>query len=260
MSPVKEVWFFNTIQNYNMGLSHYRKYFNVGQEQKMVGESTPTYFHKGIFYNKNRGPLFVDNDSPAKRIKENLGDIKLIITLRDPVSRLQSMYWKNRKQGKKGFDKPLKEIIKGSRDPCENPGGIVYANKYKIHLSEVLSLFPKENVYLTIFEEWVSDFENCLKNMFDFLGLRQLDMGWGAGEIYNSNRLYSFNKTNPRIIKRASSSGGSFMSERAIEKVVSRGYGIAAEEEISLREIFKEDIEFVEYVLGREINSWRKNV
>ena len=88
LPSVKEVHFFNNPQNYSKGLGWYEQFFKRDNKYKIYGEITPSYiYHPNV----------------PERIHTTFGkDIKLIINLRNPVSRAFSHYKINKR---KGFEK-----------------------------------------------------------------------------------------------------------------------------------------------------------
>lgn len=82
MSKVKEINFFTYKNKYKQGLKYYSTYFDK-KEAKIIGESSLGYiFYPGV----------------ANLIKKDLGQIKVLILLREPIKRAFSQYWDNRRQ------------------------------------------------------------------------------------------------------------------------------------------------------------------
>eukprot|EP01132_Coremiostelium_polycephalum_P004910 gene4910-6121_t len=89
----KEIWFFNSF--YSSGIEWYANHFepimnfNTEQGQKVIGEATPFY---------------INSPYTAARMYSTLRNVKIIITLRDPVDRCLSQYhfskkWLERNRG-----------------------------------------------------------------------------------------------------------------------------------------------------------------
>jgi hypothetical protein len=77
----KELHFFDRYYH-DLGWSWYRRQFTLRPSQSQVGEATPAYMYL---------------PSVRERIANDLPDIKIVITLRDPVSRAYSHYWHSRR-------------------------------------------------------------------------------------------------------------------------------------------------------------------
>ena len=78
VSDPKEISFFNKDENYNRGIEFYGSFFKKWNNEKVAGESTPSY-------------LWDERVPP--RIKKVLPKAKFIILLRNPVDRAYSAYW-----------------------------------------------------------------------------------------------------------------------------------------------------------------------
>jgi len=82
MAEIKEVRYFSVA--YDRGLDWYKTHFADWNGEKAVGEANPGYLG--------------DDHAPA-RIKETLGDVPLILSMRHPVDRAYSAYWKRNQLG-----------------------------------------------------------------------------------------------------------------------------------------------------------------
>lgn len=117
---VKETFFFD--KNYGKGIEWYRWHFCACNGRKLcaVIEVAPTYFHSVA--------------APA-RIRECLGDIPLVVTLRDPVERAWSHYLHLRR---KGYTRStLKAAVEAYPE-------IVQASQYEECLARWTSVFRRE--------------------------------------------------------------------------------------------------------------------
>ena len=72
---VKEVHYFD--RYYDKGQTFYEEFFDKSCGEKAIGEATPAYLFK---------------ENIPELIKKDLGDVKLIVSLRNPVDRLYSRY------------------------------------------------------------------------------------------------------------------------------------------------------------------------
>lgn len=111
--------------------------------------------------------------NPA-RVKKYCPDAKIIFTLRNPVTRAYSQYWKARIEGKEKtptFEEALDEEISGKRKPETTGKCWIYKNQYQLHLDEWFSMFKREQVLILIMEEWIDFPEGGLAPLEDFLHL-----------------------------------------------------------------------------------------
>lgn len=163
-------------------------YFSLWDNRGLKGEFTTSYFLK-------RETLF--------RIKEHNPDIKLIVSLRNPVERMIShhKHW-NRLRNLRSND--IGKYVKSTPGLLE---GSLYLNPMK----NLFSLFPRENIFILTFDGITKRPLNVAKGVFDFLGVsdgfipKNLEKKSGEGLVPKSlllekSRHYVFNiMHNPRL-------------------------------------------------------------
>ena len=78
MSKIKEVNYFTMLKDHNKGLEYYSNFFNKKTtKHRITGEASPGYMsHLHI----------------QKLIKDNLGEVKIVMILRNPIKRAYSQY------------------------------------------------------------------------------------------------------------------------------------------------------------------------
>ena len=110
----------------------------------------------------------------SKESQRMIPDAKIILTLRNPVTRLISQHEKNLLQGKKNIIPDLaahiERDIRGESPPSVN---FVLANKYRQHLEHVFNYYKREQIFLMIFEEWTKSPEKILPKLLQFLDVRK---------------------------------------------------------------------------------------
>ena len=122
--------------NYDKGIRFYEKLFNV--DKPLRGEVSPSYF-----YNPER---------TAFRIKSSLGNIKLIISIRDPLKRAYS-HWNHIQQvnlhwGKKYYNVPFKDALQ-----IEGESNIlIKKSSYFDRIKKWEEYFTPNNVYVLLQE------------------------------------------------------------------------------------------------------------
>lgn len=152
----KELRFFDRDENYQRGLDYYEGQFRGHRDQTAIGEVSPPYFYRGITFNKERKFNFDVEDDPPTRIYDAYPNVKIILTLRNPISRAYSQYWKNVRQGRERlypFDRAIKSEINGDRHHRETAMCCYYKNRYSTHLQQWLDLFDESQILILIFEE-----------------------------------------------------------------------------------------------------------
>jgi hypothetical protein len=145
MPDAKDLYFFD--RYYDRGLPWYATQFKgAGPEHRVVGEVCQDYlFHP----------------QAAARIKESLGgDVRLMVTMRDPVERAFSSYLYMLKQG-------------------ENPGTFLEAvrsrpellehGRYATNLQRYFDMFGRDNVFVALFDDLVADPQQFIDRLLAWL-------------------------------------------------------------------------------------------
>lgn len=149
MVKVKEIYFFNA--HFERGLAWYESYFDDWSGQKAIGEATPNYLNHP--------------DAPA-RIQATLGNIKMIVSLRHPVDRAYSAFWHYARQGKIPPKTDFYTFFRESDQFTIRSTGC-----YNTHLSRYFKRFPREILFLLIYEEIFKDSRKAVSDCLEFLGL-----------------------------------------------------------------------------------------
>ena len=176
-SSTKEVHYFDT--NYH-GLWWYRSHFptifykfflRIFNKKIVAGEATPYYIYH---------PLV------AKRIFNDLPKIKLIVILRDPISRAYSQYHDNKRKGQENltFEEAVEKEnsrINGEKEKIINEKNynslsywaFSYISKgiYHEQLKKWFRFFPKEQFLILDTHNLNSNPQKVINQVFSFLGL-----------------------------------------------------------------------------------------
>jgi len=162
----KELHFFN--KNYSKGIDWYEKHFT--DKSMAIGEKTPMYCFSRV---------------ALKRIKKHYPNIKLILFLRDPVTRAFSQF-NHMKQGtiKNGKKSPYFININHSiKDRIEIdkkkkrfriPKTILQRGFYMDQINFILTLFPRQNLKIIIHEHYIKDYFKINNELFTFIGVKPL--------------------------------------------------------------------------------------
>jgi len=171
----KEVHYYD--YNYEKGLSWYKNHFPVKWNKKLTGEASPSY-------------LF--NPCVVKRVHADLPDVKIIILLRDPVSRAFSHYKMNVKNGieplsfEEAIDREEERLEKGSSDMQEDE--LFFSNNYRRYsyvkrgfydeqLANWLQYYPLNQMMIIKSEDLYKDSEKVVKQVCEFLDLKTVANG-----------------------------------------------------------------------------------
>ena len=157
MPKRKELNFFFHETEFKKGEKFYQKFFaSVPPTAKAIGEASPGY---------------ICHPEAPKRIEQLLPKAKLIVTVREPISRAYSQYWDNRRSLSESLT--FSEAIEQALAPTYRPGRLGYFSRgtYMQYIQRYLDLFPAENLLVLPFEDLKSDPQGFYQRCFNFLGI-----------------------------------------------------------------------------------------
>lgn len=150
-TPAKDLYFFD--RYYSRGTEWYAEQFQLARaDQAIVGEVCQDYlFH----------PL-----APA-RMRETLGPVKMMVSLRDPVERAWSSWLYARKHGMypPDFGVALREIPE-----------LLGHGRYASGLDRFAEHFPRDAVHVAVFDDLNEDPQRYLDGVTEFLGIADLPL------------------------------------------------------------------------------------
>lgn len=151
-----ECHFFN--DNFEQGLERYKELLKIPKKFKgIVGEKSPRYCM---------------NEIALKRIKQTFPNIKIIFFIREPVSRLVSQF-NMEIQRKRIQCKNIIEFLE-QNDPDINLQTPIERGYYIEQIDKMVSLFGRENVFISISERCKQNPYVEYNKIFTFLEVREL--------------------------------------------------------------------------------------
>ena len=152
LSQAKDLYFFN--RYYDRGPGWYRAQFRGAQrEQKIIGEVCPDY---------------LACPGAPERIHACLGpDIRLMVTLREPISRAFSSYLYLQKHG---------EAAATFRDTTKTAPELLEEGRYATHLRGYLRYFSRESLHIGLFDDLQAGPQAFLDGATDWLGIGRLPL------------------------------------------------------------------------------------
>ena len=130
----------------------YGDHFSEAGEGQMIGEDSTVY---------------LPSRRAAERVAREMPEVKWIFLLRDPVARAYSHYWHTIGAGLGMYD--------FERTLTWAPGRILARSYYRRQLEVYYDLFPRENILVLFFEEFVKDIEGQTGQAVEFLGLPAME-------------------------------------------------------------------------------------
>lgn len=269
MPENKEVRYFDRNDRYG-DKEWYLEYFESVTDETAIGESSPPYFYESIVRDESGEYQGLTDNSITERVLGVNSEMKVLISLRNPVDRAYSQYWKNRNNqdidDNKSFRQVVEEEVLGERTPEETPACWLYKNKYPVHLKPWLENFPDDQIKIIIFDEWIHEPESILEEICEFLEVDSthdfsdvLDEEKNSSKIYRSKILKYAYRKNPllKYIYR------NHILDTRVEDLVKNfthqsGYPDMSEETRKfVYEQLKDDIEETEELLGRDLDVWK---
>ncbi len=151
LTPAKELHFFD--RYYDRGLDWYVDHFkHAGPQHLVVGEVCTSY-------------LF-SREAPA-RLRDSLPDVKLMMTLREPVERTYSSYLYMVKHG----------TAAGSfREVLETRPRILDPSRYATLVGNYLQHFDRSSLYCSVFDDLRDDPQRYLDHLLEWLELSPMTL------------------------------------------------------------------------------------
>lgn len=149
VAPAKDLYFFDRF--YWLGWGWYESHFRVNGDAAAVGEICHDYLFSPI---------------AAKRIANDLPDVKLIVSLREPVERAFSHYLYLKRSG----------LVKGDfLSTVEAVPEVLEKSCYGKHLECYFSLFDRAQVLVCWFDVLQKNPIQYLNNILEFIGAKPVD-------------------------------------------------------------------------------------
>lgn len=276
MCPVKETNFFelegeqlpsnpranaHTFRHYPQSVTnweHYVKLFEAAANARAIGETSPMYL-----YGKR---------SPEK-IHNYLPEVKLIVILREPVSRLYSRYLHLARDGRQPSPR-FKDALNKENSIWWTRDDLIREGFYYKHLSRYYDLFPKEQIKVFLYEDLKNDPLNLMKELFQYVGVdpsfvpnmevrynlsgkpknKLFDLLIGAdGVLVRSAKAVA-----PGVVQKLKNSVTPQKILASIRKKNLERPPIAADVKKKLySKVYAKDIEKLEKLINRDLSKWK---
>lgn len=251
LSEKKELDFFS--YRYEHGYRWYERQFPDKSSAKAVGEISPSYFNEA---------------SVPERAKLYSPDLRILLSLRDPVERALSQHRHLIRIGMvAGPDYRFETAL------ADNPS-YIDQGRYAAHLSRWLSCFPENQLLVVLMEDIRKSPEATARRVYEFLGI---------DPEHRSAALYE--KSNPSYVVRSRVADTAIRHLRKSVKKLGLGHiwqalgnsglrnlyrgmnrkpseaivpPVQSKTTQQLREEFREEINKLERLLGRNLESWRQ--
>ncbi len=261
--PSHEIHFFNLEKNYNQGSDWYESQFPSNTPHMLIGDKTPNY----LWVTDIKMQSDFGNHLPNihHNIFETIPQVKLIITLRNPVHRAISAINHYKKNGQIPPFVNAKDLILGNKKKYSQQFGIIDMGLYHQHIKKYYQKFDDSQLLILIFEiDIVQNPEEGLRKVCEFL---EIDSSFKFNSTKNKvhhfeERPYILSLLNhymPNVYPHLQKLKPSFL-RNSISKVKKNLKQTKAEysEDVSnfLIDFYKEENEKLFHLLKHDIPSW----
>jgi hypothetical protein len=238
MPTKKEIHFFD--RHYEKGLEWYQRIFE-GRSEKAIGEATPAYLYFPHI---------------PSLIHEYMPNVRLIVSLRNPVERAYSHYWNL--IARAGISQRYCGI--SFEEMIMVPPRLVEEGMYATKLKGYYQLFPRENVLILIYDDLKENPEKFLKSLYSFLGvdagfispLAEYKINAKSSKLGRSTALY--------FLYRASIKLGFYRLANLIDIINKKGLpdiNIETKREL-LEKYYLREISELEQMINRSLSAWKR--
>lgn len=141
----KETFFFD--REFHRGIEWYQKFFEGSAGASAIGEATNTYIY---------------NPWVPQRIKSIIPDVRLLTCLRNPLERIQSVYFYRKRAG---------TLNCSFEDALDNHPDLLSDNLYWTLLSRFLDYFDQRQLFVFFFDDLQADSIRFVKNVYCAIGV-----------------------------------------------------------------------------------------
>lgn len=239
---VKEIQFFDLF--YQKGLGEYQSYFEHCKIHQICGEITPGYF---------------DVQDVPTRIQKHFPEAKILISLRHPVKRAESLFRHHLRKGRvsSNFSEAIMQMPR-----------IIESGRYKLHISRWYQCFDAKQVKVVLMEDIARQPEIVLREILDFLGVDTSYKPPNLGKQFNKTGMPKY----PLLAKYASQVVLRLKTYKlhhlvnagkrlGLNKVYDGGEVLPTlhdDEKRKLLIFYEQDIAYVETLCGRNLAEWRE--
>lgn len=208
-------------------------------------------------------PQYIFSQHARLRMREVLPDVKLIFSLRNPAERLYSLHQMNLRNGqdKRSFS----DMIRQERERLVQFG---YAQSLRPWFED----FGADQIHVLLFRDLHREPGDELQKIFRFLNVDpafspDLETKHNVGGVPRNSAVHGMLKSIRRsnltksLVATMPSSLRGRLSRQAQELEAAnlkRSDGMIEADELFLHELFSEDTDALEELLGRDLSVWRK--
>ena len=255
----KEIHYFGSSELYAKGPDwYYERFADIGQE-RVTGEASTSYLSERMpFFFASENELQYDDTLPKlpELVATQLPDVKIIVSLRDPVRRAISAYSHWMRKGRLSVSAGLRRTVEA------HPRlRILEMGDYSTHLGAWFDVFPREQILVQIFEDDIcTNAVDGLRRTFKFLGIDSsfTPPGWDerVHKSWNWTRIVANYYAGPFRSLVNSPRAVAFMLKHDWFGKFGK-FGVSGDDIEFLRDFYLPSRERVRALAGRDLTTWR---
>lgn len=148
----------------------YAQHYTGAKGERAIGDISPSYLYYGV----------------QGRIKQELGEVKIIVMLRNPVEKAYSQYMhmvRDQHETLPFYDALMAEETRRS-DGWSDIWRYAESSLYADRLRAFMDCFGRENVHVILFDEFTAQPEVVMRRLLGFLGVDE-SFRINSDEVYN---------------------------------------------------------------------------
>jgi hypothetical protein len=249
MPANKELNFFN--HNYEKGYAWYHKRFKFGPWK--TGEYSVLYYF--------------DESVPGRIYRYN-PDIKLILSLRNPIDRAFSQHKHEVQRGR------IPEGLYGFWDALALNPTYIEQGKYAILLERYLEYFKRRQIHIVLYDDITSKPSDVLRDLYRFIGVDETyapsstKTKVNVAHTFRSRGLYNFIFKSSAFVREHLGEQIHYIVKATRIPALIRNYNeteidkrivppLSKDDRRRLHEIFAGEIERLSEIIGRDLSHWK---
>ncbi len=249
---IKEVHFFSYAKKYEKGLSWYQSFFQKCNQEKAIGEISPSY---------------LVNPKAPQRIYEFNPNMRLITILRNPIERAYSNYCMSL------CGNLVSKNIAQELSPNAATNNFVSQGMYFKYVDEYIKLFGSQNVKVLIYEDLLKEPKSFVQQVYSFLNV---DSDFEPSNLYKRTNqkkslpkyekifylLQSFqewlkiNNIKGKAVINYLRRSGYFNILHRLNQSNDDFPELSREIKQELADFYREDVNQISQLLGRDLSFW----
>ena len=264
---VKEPHYFSFTIEEGQTLDDYASYFEDASAEQLAGEFSVSY---------------LEHREAPTRVKAAIPEVKLIASVREPVSLLYSWYWQAKRQN--FWQMERNEWDLSFEDAIERYDQLLRAVRMGSSLERWLGLFPREQIHILVQDDIKADQANEVRRLYEFLGVdptftpdafraqstgkavhggvspKAGAVGWAYGTLYRAAVVGGVRPLRKLLGERGAKDLLARLRVRDIARKVFFKRGYPPMDEATHRRLtnqLRPEVEKLESILGRDLSTWK---